>query len=501
MRVLIAVVAAAAAVQLLQASTLVLASGNSDPNPYSFGTNPNGRYNKLYRPDSKSVLDDVESGQFSALYVKYHNCAWSANQAFFDDDGENRDGDENWYEGRASYYAANAAFSLYGTRKNSLRLGGCNRASYINSFFTDNGADVLIEALGLSGVETGSAYCQQYNNNQRDRELNSGDNQNGMYATMGCDADGKFATAVFVGQSCSGLYFANYTAQQDNTFQGYNSVLNRMGCRKIWNGNLKETSNGYKSTAHEVLQQSEVCDLDVYPDSCPDPWRRKSQMARNFALASSGRSPAFETLVKKPLLALATIGWVIGAALLVFAYYLRNRQRILRYQSKLERRRGSSGSTTTNGQQQQEPPPTGGDDGGAAAGGDTNGNASSTTIKAKALFICAYKDFSKKFLRGGNRERSSSSSGAALSGRGRSGGGGSRGGSLSRRNSGHSRKSKKKKKRKGHRTRDGSTSRSRSRVRSDPEGGGSLEGSLEEGGSYDEWTNPPSEPSVVLELT
>lgn len=62
---------------------------NQDPNVYSFGQNPNLKYHKMYWADSKAVLDDLE--EFSALYIKFHSCAWSPNQAFYDDDGEGRE--------------------------------------------------------------------------------------------------------------------------------------------------------------------------------------------------------------------------------------------------------------------------------------------------------------------------------------------------------------------------------------------------------------------------
>jgi hypothetical protein len=38
--------------------------------------------------------------QYSALYVRHVGCMWSEYEQAYDDDGENRDGDENWYQGR-----------------------------------------------------------------------------------------------------------------------------------------------------------------------------------------------------------------------------------------------------------------------------------------------------------------------------------------------------------------------------------------------------------------
>eukprot|EP00527_Entomoneis_sp_CCMP2396_P007627 CAMPEP_0198140466 /NCGR_PEP_ID=MMETSP1443-20131203/3612_1 /TAXON_ID=186043 /ORGANISM="Entomoneis sp., Strain CCMP2396" /LENGTH=199 /DNA_ID=CAMNT_0043802887 /DNA_START=138 /DNA_END=734 /DNA_ORIENTATION=- len=163
-------------VALMLSSSSVNADSTQDANQYSFGENPNIKNHKMYWADSKAVLNDLS--EFHALYIKFHSCSWSPNQAYFDDDGENRDGDENWYQGRTPYYAANAGFSLYGSKGMSslLNLGGaCHGGTYINSFFTNNGADVLIQALGISNVDTGLGYCQEYseNGNNNNRRLGS----------------------------------------------------------------------------------------------------------------------------------------------------------------------------------------------------------------------------------------------------------------------------------------------------------------------------------------
>lgn len=79
--------AVVAALVLLHPFLVPSVYADKDGNVYSFGSNPNIRQ-RMYWADSKAVLDDLS--QFSALYIKFHNCAWSPNQAFFDDDGENR---------------------------------------------------------------------------------------------------------------------------------------------------------------------------------------------------------------------------------------------------------------------------------------------------------------------------------------------------------------------------------------------------------------------------
>ena len=159
-----------------------------------------------------------------------------------DDDGENRDGDENWYQQRTQQFCANAAFSLYGIPKNhvALPLTHCTRGHYIDSFFTYGGADTLLEAVGKSPAVyydddyqgTSNSECHvlsggnNYNNYDNNRDLGSGDNNNydptyGTSSTMGCSANGKFAVATFQGQTCDGNYLWKLSTMLGNTIAKY----------------------------------------------------------------------------------------------------------------------------------------------------------------------------------------------------------------------------------------------------------------------------------------
>ena len=84
----------------------------------------------------------------------------------YNDDGEDRDGDENWYQYRTQPFCANAAYSLYGIRKGHFWhfARACAKATFINSFFTYGGADVLAEAIGMN-VDTyyGDGYSDDDN--------------------------------------------------------------------------------------------------------------------------------------------------------------------------------------------------------------------------------------------------------------------------------------------------------------------------------------------------
>ena len=252
-------------------------------------------------------------------------------------------GDENWYQGRSPYYAANAGFSLYGSR-NALfgSFSGCSKASYINSFFTNNGADVLLEALGIQAAEEGLGYCQEFNGNYQNQQDGEDDNNNNnpvpQSSMMGCNANGEFAMALFSDEYCQGKYFVNVsnTMEGDNAdaIRTYNQVMhNRLDCKKIWNGKEKETNNGFQSQAHEVLQQSTVCDIRINP-TCPDPYGIKTRYATAFHLAVTGRSTFFDMVVRKPMWVVSNVALIIGTFLLCATYAVQHRTRILQTQAK-----------------------------------------------------------------------------------------------------------------------------------------------------------------------
>ena len=316
---------------LLLLPHVCLSNKDSNSGLYPFGQNPNEN-RRMYFPDAVSVLRNLD--KFSSLHVRFHNCAWSPNTlSSFDDDGENYDGEDAWYQGRAAGgSAANAGFTLYGTLKKRLQFGGCRRSTYINSFFTDNGADVLVDALGLNGVDQSYTYCHQYENDNDDgNNQDSGDNQDDnnypQSVTLGCTADGKFATALFTDQYCSGNSFWN-TTDPSSSYNSYNKKLGQVHCRKIWNGKAAGNSDSvYKSVAHEILRQSEVCDTDVNA-LCPNPWGRKRSYETKLRLAGAGRRAVFEYRVRRPFIRLCHFLIILAFLLSLVAYRARNKERL-----------------------------------------------------------------------------------------------------------------------------------------------------------------------------
>lgn len=299
-----------------------------DTNPYPFGSNPNNQFRQYWK-DSSSILKEIE--QFQALYVKYHGCVWSECAVDeYDDDGENRDGDENWYQYRTQEFCGNAAYSLYGIRKGHFTVNSCSRGTYINSFFTYGGADNLAEAVGKSvnvyysgNGGSSNAECMALDGENG----NNNNNNNGMSGTLGCQADGsgRFAMATFDGQTCDGKYFI----ETIDNMRGYNRAMNNINCERVWA--LSKSSSSSLQPGETLLRKSWACDMDMYPNHCPDPYGMKRRYASTLRAASNGLPVGIavtNSRLKTPMRIISWLAILIGIGLLSVAFFARNRERI-----------------------------------------------------------------------------------------------------------------------------------------------------------------------------
>lgn len=293
--------------------------------------------------DPANILENLD--QYSALWIKPHGCVWSECAVDDNDDavvGDNRDGDEQWYQYRTQEFCANAAYSLYGAKKGDVGLFGCTRGHFINSFFTYGGADNFLKAVGMNPVVyydnggddnyngysgNSNAVCQaiEDNGNQangRREEGQSGD-ENSLVSTMGCNSEGQYIIASFQASNCDGNYFL----KEIDSFQAYNKQHASVGCHRIWG----RDHSSYYSSVQLLLNNSWTCDLDLYPNGCPDPYGKKERW--DFALrtvASGGNAKlAYRNMVyKRPLRILSFIFGLLAMAILSFGYYVKNRERI-----------------------------------------------------------------------------------------------------------------------------------------------------------------------------
>lgn len=277
-----------------------------------------------YWTDAQDILDNVDD--YQALWVRFHNCVWSECAVDDnDDDGEGRDGDENWYQNRVQEFCANAAYSLYGIPKNwiSAPLMGCSQGHYIDSFFTYNSSDVFLRALGDSdtnslydddnvvwGVGQGGAACHL-----------DGD---GSSSALGCTAVGKFGKATFGDEYCDGNYFYGI----EESLHSYNSRI-QTRCQLIYGRN--GWVSGTSESVEELLTNSWSCDVEMYPNGCPDPYGKKKVKANALHAASKGWNPALaynNSRFKRPIRITAWFFLISGIFFFLFSYRLSNKDRI-----------------------------------------------------------------------------------------------------------------------------------------------------------------------------
>lgn len=246
-----------------------------------------------------------------------------------DDDGNNRDGDEQWYLQRTQDFCANAAFSLYGVPKNHMSVLSCSRGNYINSFFTYGGADSILASIKKQpSVYYNAEYTNGYYNynfastgnaTNSDCVVNKND---GLSSTMGCNLKGKFAIAAFDGQYCHGTDFYDII----DPLKSYNRQMERVGCHKVWGGGLRSVD-----AVTDILSNSWSCDLDLYPNGCPDPYGQKKRYDYALRAVAHGQNPTWAVVNMKLKAPLRILSWfliVMGIFFLVFGYTVKNRQRI-----------------------------------------------------------------------------------------------------------------------------------------------------------------------------
>ncbi|KAG7350514.1 hypothetical protein IV203_009874 [Nitzschia inconspicua] len=304
-----------------------------------------------YWSDPSDIIANIQD--YELLWIQPSGCVWSECAIDDTDDaymGDNRDGDERWYLYRTQSFCANAAFSLYGIRKDENKRvrdwRGCNRKNFINSYFTYGGADILLRAIGQEpDVYYNTSYTYQqrrmednynynYYGNYNDdaaaaaanddgatvsREYTNADcvevdgsdikhksgNNNGQQgqdytymSTMGCSSTpqegdaAKFVMARFEAETCDGNYYLDTL----DTMESYNAQYENIGkCHRIWDARWSSTSSSNNNNNNNddddivfLMRNSWTCDVALYPDGCPDPYGQKAKFLRALQIAARG---------------------------------------------------------------------------------------------------------------------------------------------------------------------------------------------------------------------
>jgi hypothetical protein len=297
-----------------------------------------------FQDGTTDVLTSIYSGEYSQVYVNYHQCIWSE---YGGDDGNSGcggggdgggGGDDYWYMGNTECYRANVAYSLYGVKVGQdTPERPCRKQNYINSLFTTNGVQTFGSAVGLANYGDASSSCtvsDQQNdggNNQQAATHNSMLYPNANSYTTYCKS-GKFVTALFAGARCTGT---NRELELLGSLDDLNGEIGNVGCNLVYDAanessggrtleqeqdNAAGDDGGNRAGLWDLLTYSSVCSLVQYRDACPDPYGAKSSFDMNPSTSNS--------VVKQ-------MGWVdwlafvfivIGLALLVMSYCMKDRR-------------------------------------------------------------------------------------------------------------------------------------------------------------------------------
>jgi hypothetical protein len=224
---------------------VAVVSASKDNNYYPGFTNPN-LSEEMYWADAVNVLEDIQS--FDSLYIKFTGCVWSEygmgedHGEYYDDDEEEDDGANcggsggyaHWYMGRTACFRANAAYELYGIPSGSSKSSGCHKGTYINSFFTRLGPEIVADAFGLDNSVV-NVKCETISGGVDDEYQDGDDGWGGaVHNTLadtssssmatGCSSSGRFQLDMFQGAYCDGLHYTE-TVTSASDLDSYSKLL------------------------------------------------------------------------------------------------------------------------------------------------------------------------------------------------------------------------------------------------------------------------------------
>eukprot|EP00590_Aulacoseira_subarctica_P001636 CAMPEP_0172421330 /NCGR_PEP_ID=MMETSP1064-20121228/7579_1 /TAXON_ID=202472 /ORGANISM="Aulacoseira subarctica , Strain CCAP 1002/5" /LENGTH=418 /DNA_ID=CAMNT_0013161669 /DNA_START=68 /DNA_END=1324 /DNA_ORIENTATION=- len=170
---------------------------------------------------------------------------------------------DKWWGGMQSCMGANVAYSLYGILPGdgaTSKFNPCNKATFINSFFTKDGlANFVTASNGAVDISGLNQQCANYGN--------------GLGSAVSCSAKGKFVVDTFNG----GCYGQNYVATVDTLDDLNEELESEMDCVLIY------SSDGSTNYATDLLSDSSQCSFDM--ESCPDPYGLVEKFEFNLAMA------------------------------------------------------------------------------------------------------------------------------------------------------------------------------------------------------------------------
>jgi hypothetical protein len=248
-------------------------------------------------------------------------CSWSPYTSNNNNEECGKETDDKfWYMGSTECFRANAAWSLYGILNGKDDVG-CNRKTFINSFFTVSGVESFTQALYEAGVTfqsngdndyPGGATSQcsyQASNNNADDSASHNQKYGTGYSSsaLGCYKN-SFAMKVFKGPFCNSLDEVKISDKMSN----FNNDLQLATCVPIYSA-----TDGNDNNDLNILQYSSACSIREFPNSCPDPYGKLARYSRAQAKAvAKAAHPSRERLKD----AFSWILLTLGVVLIIFSF-------------------------------------------------------------------------------------------------------------------------------------------------------------------------------------
>lgn len=303
------------------AALLGLVQAYKDQNYYPKSVVNVNVYDNMYWRDAENVLEDLQS--FSSLYVKFHNCAWSNTYTTVHSDSSSEDDDmfynSYWYRGITALEGANVAYTLYGAVKGET-FSGCNKDTYINSFYTNTGFTNFLYHMSETGkisYDTQlSDYCQ------------------GGYG-VGCYS-GKFAVLGYGSNTCD----PNNVKGVMDDLSSLNSALQSVDCIQIYNGQSSRYGSGssyhrsqgdddwYYGGPVDILTNSSACVFDANSKACPDPYNKLNKFKKLYKLGPAKDFRPYYSALRKSRAMMAFGGIFAGLALALLVWELHFRRKV-----------------------------------------------------------------------------------------------------------------------------------------------------------------------------
>jgi len=207
-----------------------------------------------------------------------------------------------------------------------------------DGYTNDTASNTMCVAVDAPVYEVEGEEEEEQDNKHRllKDDKNNKNDGNGYMSTMGCDADGNYAIAGFKGYTCDGNYYSDHL----DSFKAYNRQHSRIGCHKVWADSTFHKGDRY--TIETLLNNSWSCDMELYPNGCPDPYGKKERWS--YAIQTLGKGGNAQLayrnmLIKWPLRVLGFCMAGLGAIIFMIAYWIMNRERILAKGCKTRRQK------------------------------------------------------------------------------------------------------------------------------------------------------------------